>query len=273
MSEPMLGEIKMFGGSFAPRGWAICKGQIITISSNQALFALLGTFYGGDGRTSFGLPDLRGRMPVGVGTGPGLFPIKEGLYGGAQRCQLGLDELPTHTHTASVTNPSLTATSIPSLTATSTPSLTATNTPSLTATSTPSLTATSTSNLTATLYGVSTIGNKTDMKDNVLGEASIYSDNRSVNMPLDSSSIKMAGTIDTTIGGTVDTVIGGTIDTTIGGTVDTVIGGTIDTTIEGIADIKVTVGSTGSGRTFSIMPPFLGVNFIISLEGTFPARN
>ena len=76
--DAMLGEIRLFAGNFAPRGWALCEGQLLSISSNSALFSLLGTYYGGDGRTSFALPDLRGRVPVSPGTGPGLSPVKLG---------------------------------------------------------------------------------------------------------------------------------------------------------------------------------------------------
>ena len=71
-SDPFIGEIMTVGFNFAPRGWAFCEGQLLAISSHTALFSLLGTTYGGDGRTTFGLPDLRGRVPLGVGTGPGL---------------------------------------------------------------------------------------------------------------------------------------------------------------------------------------------------------
>ena len=81
-TDPFIAEISMFGGSFAPRGWAFCDGQLLAISQNQALFALLSTTYGGDGRTSFGLPDLRGRTPVHAGTGPGLSSIRLGHQGG-----------------------------------------------------------------------------------------------------------------------------------------------------------------------------------------------
>ncbi len=83
--EPLLGEVKMFAGNFAPRGYAFCNGQLFPIASNTALFSLLGTTYGGDGRTTFGLPDLRGRAPVHAGgsTGPGLKPIKLGQKGSA----------------------------------------------------------------------------------------------------------------------------------------------------------------------------------------------
>ena len=84
MSDPFLGEIRMFGGNFAPRGWAKCDGQLLAVSQNDALFALLGTMYGGDGRTTFGLPDLRGRLPIHQGTGPGLSPRTLGAKGGAE---------------------------------------------------------------------------------------------------------------------------------------------------------------------------------------------
>lgn len=82
MSEPFVGEIRMFAGSFAPRNWAYCDGQLIAVSQNDALFSLLGTIYGGDGRTTFGLPDMRGRIPVHPGTGPGLPTIRLGQKGG-----------------------------------------------------------------------------------------------------------------------------------------------------------------------------------------------
>ena len=70
--EPFIGQIVMFGGNFAPRGWALCDGQLLSIASNSALFSILGTTYGGDGRTTFGLPDLRGHVPMHAGNGPGL---------------------------------------------------------------------------------------------------------------------------------------------------------------------------------------------------------
>lgn len=84
-SEPFLGEIVMFGGNFAPRGWAFCDGRLLPISQNTALFSLLGTMYGGDGRTTFALPDLRGRAPIGIGSGPGLTPRAIGAKGGSER--------------------------------------------------------------------------------------------------------------------------------------------------------------------------------------------
>uniref|UniRef100_UPI003D334D21 phage tail protein n=1 Tax=Granulosicoccus sp. 3-233 TaxID=3417969 RepID=UPI003D334D21 len=82
--DPTLGEIMLFAGTFAPRGWALCDGQLLSIAQNQALFSLLGTTYGGDGRTTFALPDLRGRSAVHAGTGPGLTPRFLGQKFGAE---------------------------------------------------------------------------------------------------------------------------------------------------------------------------------------------
>ena len=98
--DPFLGQIMMFGGNFAPRGWAYCEGQLLAISQNQALFSILGTTYGGDGRTTFGLPDLRGRTPVHTGTGPGLSTYSLGERGGAETVSLTQSQMPAHTHVA-----------------------------------------------------------------------------------------------------------------------------------------------------------------------------
>lgn len=98
MSEPFVGEIRMFAGNFAPRGWAFCDGQLLAVSQNDALFSLLGTIYGGDGRTTFGLPDMRGRLPVHAGTGPGLSPRRLGAKAGAEQVTLIVNQLPSHTH-------------------------------------------------------------------------------------------------------------------------------------------------------------------------------
>ena len=99
MSEPFVGEIRMFAGNFAPRGWAFCDGQLLAVSQNDALFSLLGTIYGGDGRTTFGLPDLRGRIPIHAGTGPGLSPRRLGAKAGAEDVTLTVNQLPSHSHT------------------------------------------------------------------------------------------------------------------------------------------------------------------------------
>lgn len=98
MSEPFVGEIRMFAGNFAPRGWAFCDGQLLAVSQNDALFSLFGTIYGGDGRTTFGLPDCRGRIPVHQGQGPGLGDYRLGSKGGAEAVTLTTAQLPLHNH-------------------------------------------------------------------------------------------------------------------------------------------------------------------------------
>ncbi len=98
MSEPFIGQIKLFAGDFAPRGYAFCDGQLLNIAPNTALFSILGTTYGGDGRTTFGLPDLRGRAPLHMGIGPGLTPRSLGQTGGVERETISEAELPAHPH-------------------------------------------------------------------------------------------------------------------------------------------------------------------------------
>jgi microcystin-dependent protein len=98
MSSPFLAEIKMFAGNFAPRGYATCDGQILSISQNTALFSLLGTFYGGNGQTNFALPNFQGNVPIHQGNGPGLTPRSVGETGGSQIVTLLQSELPAHSH-------------------------------------------------------------------------------------------------------------------------------------------------------------------------------
>lgn len=99
MAEPFLSEIRIMSFVFPPKGWALCDGQLLPINQNQALFSLLGTTYGGDGRVNFGLPDLRGRTPIHMGSGHTL-----GERGGEQSHVLSISELPAHGHTANATN-------------------------------------------------------------------------------------------------------------------------------------------------------------------------
>lgn len=96
--EPFIGEIMYVGFNFCPRGWAEANGQLLSIASNSALFSLLGTMYGGDGRTTFALPDLRGRVPVGAGQAPGLDPYSQGEKGGREELFLNSTQLPSHSH-------------------------------------------------------------------------------------------------------------------------------------------------------------------------------
>ena len=101
MPAPFVGEVRIFAGNFAPTGWAFCSGQLLSIAQNTALFSILGTAYGGDGRSTFGLPDLRGRVPMQPGQGPGLSPRARGDAPGTEAHTLILPELPAHSHSLS----------------------------------------------------------------------------------------------------------------------------------------------------------------------------
>lgn len=100
MSDPFVAEIRIFGFNFAPTGWALCNGQLLPISQNTALFSLLGTTYGGNGQTTFGLPDLQGRAPMHPGQGPGLSLYDLGQEGGTESETLLISEIPSHSHSA-----------------------------------------------------------------------------------------------------------------------------------------------------------------------------
>lgn len=184
--EPFLAQITIFAGNFAPRGWAFCDGQILQISQNQALFSLLGTTYGGDGRTTFGLPDLRGRAAVHEGDGPGLAPLRLGEKGGNENTTLNVGNLPPHSHTATVDN--------------------------------------------KLVVNASAEAQDTDdPAGGALAAGDFYRENATANQAL------AAGTI----------------------------GGTL----------TVANANTGNGTAFSNRPPFLALNYIIALQGTYPSRS
>lgn len=98
MSNPFVGEVRLFGGNFAPNGWAFCQGQLMAIAENEVLFQLIGTIYGGDGQQTFALPDLRGRVPVHQGQGPGLSVRPIGQTGGSETVTLTHGQMPAHSH-------------------------------------------------------------------------------------------------------------------------------------------------------------------------------
>ena len=102
--NPYLGEIRYVGFNFAPQGWALCDGQLLQISQNTALFSLLGTTFGGDGKTTFALPDMRGRVPVGMGQGAGLTNRNPGDQGGQESVALTVAQMPAHRHTLNASN-------------------------------------------------------------------------------------------------------------------------------------------------------------------------
>ena len=112
MSQPFIGEIRMFGGNFPPAGWAFCDGQLLPIAENDALFALIGTTYGGDGQTTFALPDLRGRIPVHTGQGAASgFTI--GQSGGTEAVTLTVPQTPSHTHPLNASAAAASPTAVP----------------------------------------------------------------------------------------------------------------------------------------------------------------
>lgn len=102
--EPFMGELRLFGFNFAPQGWAMCQGQSLPIAQYTALFSLLGTTYGGDGQTTFNLPDLRGRTPIGFGQGAGLSAYSQGEVGGQEQVTLLAAQLPAHNHTVAASS-------------------------------------------------------------------------------------------------------------------------------------------------------------------------
>jgi microcystin-dependent protein len=102
MAEPFIGEICIFGFNFAPIDWALCNGQVMQINQNAALYSLLGTTYGGNGTVTFGIPDLQGRMPIGMGAGAGLTSRPIGTKAGQENATLNANQLPAHTHSVSV---------------------------------------------------------------------------------------------------------------------------------------------------------------------------
>lgn len=104
MSDPFLAEIRIFGFNFAPKGWALCNGALLSISQNTALFSLLGTMYGGNGSSNFGLPDLQGRVPMNYGNGVGLTPHIEGEVGGSNTVTLTAKQMPIHNHSVLTAN-------------------------------------------------------------------------------------------------------------------------------------------------------------------------
>lgn len=129
-ADPFLGGMCAFGGNFAIRNWAKAEGQLLAISSNSALFSILGTTYGGDGRTTFGLPDLRGRSPIGQGQGPGLSNYRLGQRGGAEIHSLNVLQMPAHNHSATTTTTNVVDTSATTIALRALASSSTTNVPS-----------------------------------------------------------------------------------------------------------------------------------------------
>jgi len=177
LTNATIGEVTMFAGNFAPRGWALCDGQLLPISQYQSLFSILGTTYGGDGRTTFALPDLRGRTPIHVGRGPGLSDYRLGQKGGVETVTLTTNQIPAHQHAADFK-----------------------------------------------LNTANAAGDTKNAQDNAFGAKEIYT----TSAP---ATAMNAGTI------------------------------------------TGNIGNTGGGQAHENRPPYLGINYIIALQGTYPSRN
>lgn len=111
MGDPFIGEVRLFGFDFAPRGWAACNGQLLPIAQNQALYALIGAQFGGDSRTNFNLPNLQGRVALGAGAGTGLTPRNQGVAVGTDSVAINVNQMPWHTHTLNAQGSNATSTS------------------------------------------------------------------------------------------------------------------------------------------------------------------
>lgn len=211
MSDPFIGEIRMFAGTYAPRGWAMCQGQLLAISTNTALFSILGTTYGGNGTTNFGLPNMQSRSPVGTGTGAGLSNITLGEIAGTESVSLTTSQLPLHAPTATFVG--------------------------------------STSTLTATVDVATTTA--TAMVPPATGATTYLS-----------ATTAKAGVANVTINGLFTNTAPDATKASLGG-----VQGSVTPTG------TVTVSPVGAGLPVGIRDPYLGMNFIIALEGIYPPRN
>lgn len=203
MSEPFLASIILFAGNFAPRGWAFCAGQTLSVAQNTALFSLLGTTYGGNGISTFALPDLRGRVPISQGQGPAQPLYALGEVGGTPTHTMTISEMPAHNHVASFTKDAS------------------------------GLTATPTINVTADKATKDVPLDGDQLADVEPSLTKIYA-------PAGGTQIKLGGT---------------------------------STAITGNITGPVQVGVTGNSLPFSLMQPYLALNYIIAIEGFFPSRN
>lgn len=211
MADPYIGQIIMFAGNFAPRGWAFCNGQQLPVSQYQALFSILGTTYGGNGQTTFALPNLQSRFPVGTGTGAGLTNITLGELAGTESVNLTTAQLPPHAPAATFVG--------------------------------------STSTLTATVDVATTTATAMDAPS--AGNTSYLS-----------ATTAKAGPTNVVINGLFTNTAPDANKASLGGVHGSV-------TPAG----TVTVSPVGGGLPVGIRNPYLGMNFIIALEGIYPPRN
>ena len=191
--DEFIASIKIFGGNFAPRGWAMCYGQLLAINQYSAVFSLLGTTYGGNGISTFSLPDLRGRVPVGTGLGPGLSNIVLGQVGGTENTPILISNLQTHTHSI---------------------------------------------NSTTNVKVSNKVGDSSDPRGKVLAEGA------QIGSGPNATKLKPYVTYNST-----------------------------DTNNGDLAGVTGNTGAIGGNIPINNMQPYLGVNYIICLEGIYPSRN
>jgi microcystin-dependent protein len=253
LMDPIIGQLMLFAGNFAPRGWAFCNGQLISIAQNSALFSLLGTMYGGDGQNTFALPDLRGRTPVGMGQGPGLSNIVQGEKAGSPTVTLLQTQMPAHNHAVPMTGAEVNI--------------------NTTVTGTIKAGATASGNFPATK--AATTG-EVDIPVNKMGGPLVNGSNPSegvlVTLPATTKIYTTAAANATYSGKAVPVTKG---EASIPQTpLNLPVSGSVDVPISTKAPVvgNATTAVAGSNQPVGIMSPYLGLNYCIALEGIYPSR-
>ncbi len=250
--DQYIGQLMLFAGNFAPRGWAFCHGQLLSIAQNSALFSLLGTTYGGDGQTTFGVPDLRGRAPIGMGQGPGLSNITQGQQGGAAAVTLTTAQMPAHSHPVTLTGAQVSI--------------------NTTVTGTIKAGATASGNFPATTVAVT--GGEVAIPVNTQGGFSTT---------IKDPSQGILGNVATAIysGSPTNGIYSGKgIPLTKGETkipqtsLNLPVSGSVHVPIQTTAPVtgNASTAAVGSNLPVSIMSPYLGMNYCIAVEGIYPSR-
>lgn len=243
--EPYIGQIMAVGFEFAPEGWAMCNGQLLPINQHQALFSLLGTKYGGNGTTNFGLPDLRGRVLLGMGHGPGLSSYQQGQVGGTENVSLQLTQIPAHNHSVDTKGLQASISTTASGTLSAKAAFPATSAPVTGDVAIP----------------VNTAGGfATTVKDPSLGVLG------GTGTPIYSGSAPNA-----TYSGKAVPVTNG--KTTIPAT-DATVSGSVSVPINAAASVTgtATTGLAGQSQPHSNIQPYLSMNYIIATQGIYPPR-
>jgi microcystin-dependent protein len=249
--DEFMGVIKLFAGNFAPKGWMFCNGQILSINSNQALFSLIGTTYGGDGTTTFALPDLRSRVPIGAGQGPGLSNYPQGQKGGAEQVTLLEAQMPAHSHPVTLTGAqvSINVTAIATLNG-----------------------VTASGNFPATTVPVT--GGEVTIPVNTTGGTSIRHTDPSKGLLAPTAAAAYSTLSNGTYGGKGTLTKG---DVNIPQTpLKLPVSGSVSVPIKATTNVtggSATTSPTGGKQGVDVRSPYLGLNYIICLYGIYPPRD